>query len=213
MLLHCIAWLFQFGYFRVFTRFSGWVFLLCSVLFWQHPMCPSAQNVFYPLWQSTSVEESWPDFAINTNLALIWEVLIPSGESLLWPVSYFWLNWVDFIPPTYLRFYNMQATCDSSFFKQPATKIDLFLSSARGNTESTHMSKKIPFESNIKKKLTQEFRKMNFQVKLQITIIHRFRCKEKKCFWFLLGSVLSEGWYDPPSEKIYLWMRIWWIIE
>ena len=151
MLLPCIAWLFQFGYFRVYTRFSEWVFLLCSVLFWQHPMCHSAHNVFYPLWQSTTIEGSWPDFAININLALIWEVLIPSGESLLWPVSYFWLNWVDFIPPTYLRFYNMQATCDSSFLKQPAAKIDLFLSSARGNTESTRMSKKIPFESNTKK--------------------------------------------------------------
>ena len=43
----------------------------------------------------------------------------------------------------------MQATCDSSFFKQPAAKIDLFLSSARGDAESTHMSKKIHFESNI----------------------------------------------------------------
>ena len=188
--------------------------LFCSVLTTPNAMCPSAQNVFYPLWQSTTVEEFWPDLAININLALIWEVLIPSGESLLWPVSYFWLNWVDFIPPTYLRFYNMQATCDSSFFKPSAAKIDLFLSSARGDTESFHMSKKIPFESNIKK-LTQQFRKMSFQVKLQIRIIHRFTYKEKKCFWFLLGSVLSEGWYDPPSKKIYLWMRkrIWLIVE
>ena len=168
-------------------------------------MCPSAQNVFYPLWQSTTVEESWPDFALIINLALIWEVLIPSGESLLWPVSYFWLNWVDFIPPTYLRFYNMQATCDSSFFKQPAAKIDLFLSSARANTESFHMSKKIPFESNIK----------NLLKSIGRWITHRFTYKEKKCFWFLPGSVLSEGWYDPPSKKIYLWMRmrIWLIIE
>ena len=89
------------------------------------------------------------------------------------------------------------------FFKQTAAKIDLFLSSARGNTESTHMSKKIPFESNIK----------NLLKSIGRWITHRFTYKEKKCFWFLLGSVLSEGWYDPPSEKIYLWMRIWWIIE
>ena len=51
---------------------------------------------------------------------------------------------------------NIQATCDSSFFKQPAAKIDLFLSSARGDTESAHMSKKIPFLVKYKKKLTQD---------------------------------------------------------